>query len=113
MSFDSVTAILDWFGVIVLAISGALVASCKQMDRTGFALLGTIGGGTVRDLLFGQLPVFWVQGPAYLVTCVLVSGLVFLTPHIPQSRYRLLLWFDALGLAPASVAFRRWLLWRG
>jgi uncharacterized membrane protein YeiH len=83
------------------------------MDRTGFALLGTTGGGTVRDLLFGQLPVFWVQGPAYLVTCVLVSGLVFLTPHIPQSRYRLLLWFDAFGLAPASVAFRRWLLWRG
>jgi uncharacterized membrane protein YeiH len=102
MSFDSVTAILDWFGVIVFAISGALVASRKQMDLTGFALLGTvtgIGGGTVRDLLLGQLPVFWVQGPAYLVTCVLVSGVVFLTAHIPQSRYRLLLWFDAFGLA--------------
>jgi uncharacterized membrane protein YeiH len=101
MSFDSLTTILDWFGVIVFAVSGALVASRRQMDLIGFALLGTvtgIGGGTVRDLLLGQLPVFWVQGPGYLVTCVLVSCLVFFTAHIPQSRYRLLLWFDAWGL---------------
>ena len=102
MFFDAATAVLDWLGVIVFAISGALVASRKQMDLVGFVLLGTvtgIGGGTLRDLLLGQLPVFWVHEPAYLVTCVLVSGIVFLTAHIPQSRYRLLLWFDALGLA--------------
>ena len=56
MLFDTAAAALDWLGVIVFAISGALVASRKQMDVVGFALLGTatgIGGGTLRDLLLG------------------------------------------------------------
>jgi uncharacterized membrane protein YeiH len=106
MLFDTAAAALDWLGVIVFAISGALVASRKQMDIVGFALLGTvtgIGGGTLRDLLLDQGPVFGVQEPAYLIVCVVVSGVVFLTAHIPQSRYRLLLWFDALGLALYAV----------
>jgi len=105
--FDAAVAVLDWFGVSVFAVSGALVASRKQMDIVGFTLLATvtgIGGGTLRDILLGQLPVFWVREPAYLVACVVVSGLVFLTAHLPQSRYRLLLWFDALGLALFAVA---------
>ncbi|MCZ7659943.1 MAG: trimeric intracellular cation channel family protein [Xanthobacteraceae bacterium] len=106
MLFETATAILDWLGVIVFAITGALVASRKQMDIFGFALLGTatgIGGGTLRDVLLGQLPVFWVREPAYLVVCVLVSAAVFFTAHLPQSRYRLLLWLDALGLALFAV----------
>jgi uncharacterized membrane protein YeiH len=106
MLFATAAAVLDWFGVIVFAISGALVASRKQMDIVGFALLGTvtgIGGGTLRDILLGELPVFWVREPAYLVTCVLISGVVFFTAHISESRYRLLLWFDALGLALFAV----------
>jgi uncharacterized membrane protein YeiH len=106
MLFATAAAVLDWFGVIVFAISGALVASRKQMDIVGFALLGTvtgIGGGTLRDILLGDLPVFWVREPAYLATCLLVSGIVFFTAHIPQSRYRLLLWCDALGLALFAV----------
>ena len=106
MLFDTAAAALDWLGVIVFAISGALVASRKQMDVVGFALLGTVtgvGGGTLRDLLLGQGPVFWVDEPTYLVVCVIVSGAVFATAHIPQSRYRVLLWFDALGLALFAV----------
>jgi uncharacterized membrane protein YeiH len=103
---DLITAILDWLGVIAFATTGALVASRKEMDLVGFALLGIVtgvGGGTLRDLLLG-VPVFWVGQPAYLITCVLVSALVFFTAHIPQSRYRLLLWFDAIGLALFAVA---------
>lgn len=93
---------LDWFGIAVFAASGALVASRKQMDIFGFALLATVtgvGGGTVRDVLLGKLPVFWVHQPAYVLVCVAVSTLVFFSAHIPESRYRLLLWFDAAGLA--------------
>ena len=104
--FDTVAAALDWLGVIVFAVSGALVASRKQMDIVGFAMLGTvtgIGGGTLRDILLDTGPVFWVKEPAYLIVCVIVSGLVFLTAHLPQSRYRVLLWFDALGLALFAV----------
>jgi uncharacterized membrane protein YeiH len=104
--FDTFAALLDWFGIIVFATSGALVASRKQMDLVGFALLGTatgIGGGTIRDILIGALPVFWVKEPAYLVTCVLVSCATFFLAHIPQSRLKALLWFDAVGMALFAV----------
>jgi uncharacterized membrane protein YeiH len=93
---------LDWFGVAVFAVTGALVASRKQMDIFGFALLATvtgIGGGSVRDVLLGQLPVFWVKEPAYVGICVAVSAIVFFTAHIPESRFRLLMWLDAIGLS--------------
>src|SRR3954470_21322594 len=104
--FDTFAAVLDWFGIIVFAMSGALVASRKQMDVVGFALLGTatgIGGGTIRDTLINALPVFWVREPAYLVTCVLVSCAAFFLAHIPQSRLKVLLWFDAVGMALFAV----------
>jgi uncharacterized membrane protein YeiH len=105
-TLDLVTAVLDWLGIVAFATTGALVASRKEMDLVGFALLGTVtgvGGGTLRDLLLG-LPIFWVGRPAYLITCLLVSVLVFYTSHhILQSRYRLLLWLDAIGLALFAV----------
>lgn len=99
-------SMLDWFGICVFAVTGALVASRKEMDIVGFALLGSvtgIGGGTVRDLVLGSVPVFWVKQPAYLLACVAVSVLMFFVAHIPQSRERLLLWFDAAGLSLFSV----------
>jgi uncharacterized membrane protein YeiH len=104
--FDTFAAMLDWFGIVVFATTGALVASRKQMDVVGFILLGSatgIGGGTIRDTLLGELPVFWVTEPAYLVTCVFVSCAAFLLAHVPPSRYRLLLWCDAVGMALFAV----------
>ncbi|MFF8802014.1 MULTISPECIES: trimeric intracellular cation channel family protein [unclassified Methylobacterium] len=104
--FETATATLDWLGVIVFTVTGALVASRKEMDFVGFAVLGTatgIGGGTIRDLLLGA-PVFWTREPSYLLACLFVSCLVFFAAHIPQSRYRFLIWLDALGLALFAVA---------
>ncbi len=93
---------LDWFGLCVFAVSGALVASRKEMDIVGFAMLGSvtgIGGGTIRDVLLGIEPVFWIRQPAYLVTCIIVAIVTFFLAHIPQSRERILLWFDAVGIS--------------
>jgi uncharacterized membrane protein YeiH len=103
---DSIVQYLDWFGICVFALTGALVASRKQMDIVGFALLGAvtgIGGGTIRDVMLGSLPVFWVQKPTYLLTCVAVSGAAFFFAHHIQSRQIVLLWCDAVGLALFSV----------
>ena len=75
------------------------------MDIVGFVVLGTmtgIGGGTLRDLFLG-LPVFWILDPAYLIVCALVSMVTFFAAHIPESRYRYLLWLDAIGLAVFAV----------
>lgn len=105
-TFDTLTSVLDWLGIATFAVTGALVASRKEMDIVGFILLGTvtgIGGGTMRDMLLGNLPVFWIKQPAYLVVCILVSAATFFFAHIPQSRYRMLLWFDAVGMAVFAV----------
>lgn len=103
----TLTGLLDLMGVGVFAVTGALTASRKQMDIVGFALLATvtgIGGGTLRDLVLGAQPVFWVREPIYVVVCVAVAVVVFFTAHIPESRFRLLLWLDAVGLSFFCVA---------
>lgn len=104
--FETVTTLLDWLGIVVFAVTGALVASRKEMDIVGFAMLGTatgIGGGTLRDVLLDQ-PVFWLHEPSYLIACVAVSCVVFFTAHIPHSRYKALLWLDAIGMALFAVS---------
>ena len=93
--------ILDYAGIAVFAATGALAASRKQVDMIGFlffAAITGIGGGTVRDLIL-DVPVFWVANPDYLVICVLTAVIVYFTAHLFESRYRLLLWLDAIGLA--------------
>ncbi|MFZ4808176.1 MAG: trimeric intracellular cation channel family protein [Hyphomicrobiaceae bacterium] len=98
-------AAFDLAAVAIFAVTGGLVASRKQMDIFGFAMLGTatgIGGGTVRDVLLGQ-PVFWIEEPIYLVACVLAASITFFTAHLLHSRYRAILWLDALGLAVYCV----------
>lgn len=102
----AVTLALDWLGVVAFALTGALVASRKEMDVVGFALLAVvtgIGGGTLRDLLLGSVPVFWVREPAYVVVCTVVALAAFPVVHRARSLYRPVLWFDALGLALFAV----------
>jgi uncharacterized membrane protein YeiH len=98
--------LLDYFGVVVFAISGALAAARARMDVVGFALLGIvtgIGGGSLRDMLLGRLPVFWIDQPQYIVLCVVVAIVTFFSVPVIASRLRLLLWADALGLALFAV----------
>ena len=102
----SILEILDYAGVAVFAATGALAASRKQLDLIGFlffAALTGIGGGTLRDLVLGRAPVFWVLNPNYILICVSIGVLVFFTAHLVESRYRLLIWLDAIGLAAYSV----------
>ncbi|MEE9335958.1 MAG: trimeric intracellular cation channel family protein [Granulosicoccaceae bacterium] len=97
---------LDYAGVAVFAATGALAASRKRLDIVGFIFLAAItgvGGGTLRDVLLGKFPVFWIKQPAYIGICVLIAVLVFFTAHLVEYRYRLLLWLDAVGMAAYCV----------
>jgi uncharacterized membrane protein YeiH len=103
---SSLTLLLDWLGIVVFAASGGVVASRKNMDIVGFALLASvtaIGGGTVRDVVMGLTPVFWVKQPNILLVSVMVGIATFFVAHLLQSRLRFLLWLDAVGLALFSV----------
>ena len=97
---------LDYAGVAVFAATGALAASRKQLDFIAFIFLAAVtgvGGGTIRDTILGQTPVFWVQDHIYLLICAGVGALVFFTAHKFESRYKVLLWLDAVGMAVYSV----------
>jgi len=101
--------ILDYAGIAVFAATGALAASRKQLDVIGFmffAAITGIGGGTVRDLIL-DVPVFWVVNPDYLLICVVTAVIVYFTAHLLESRYKMLLWLDAIGLA-AYCVFGAW-----
>ncbi|MFC5386287.1 trimeric intracellular cation channel family protein [Aquamicrobium segne] len=96
---------LDYCGVAVFAAAGALAASRKQMDIIGFLFLAGatgVGGGTFRDLIMG-VPVFWMVNHDYVLIWTATAILVFFTAHRVESRYKLLLWLDALGLAAFAV----------
>ena len=101
----SLVTLLDYAGVAVFAATGALAASRKQLDIIGFLFLAAatgIGGGTLRDLILG-IPVFWVANRTYVLICAVVAVVVFFGAHRVESRYRLLLWLDAVGIAAFSV----------
>ena len=72
MILDTAVTILDWFGVVVFAVSGALVASRKQMDISGFALLGTVReSAVVRCVTFS-----WASYPYSGCASLLISSAV-------------------------------------
>lgn len=96
---------LDYIGVALFAATGALAASRKQLDIVGFLFLAAvtgIGGGTARDLVL-DVPVFWVEQPMHVLVCTSTAVFVYFTAHLIESRYRLLLWLDAMALAAYGV----------
>ncbi len=96
----------DVIAAVVFAVSGALVASRKGLDVMAFmwlAVITGVGGGTIRDLIL-DVPVFWVQNPVYVSTCLATAVAMHFVAPLVESRYQTLLWFDAFGLALVTVA---------
>jgi len=102
----SLLMILDYAGIALFAATGALAASRKQLDLIGFLFFAAVtglGGGTLRDIVLGRMPVFWVLDPTYILICVTAGAVIFCSAHRVEWRYRLLLWLDAVGLSAYSV----------
>jgi len=94
--------VLEHFGVFVAAITGVLAARGKRVDLFGvlvLALVTAFGGGTVRDLLVGDLPVVWLRGPWFLLNASLAALLTFFVERWRNLPYGALLVADAFALA--------------
>jgi uncharacterized membrane protein YeiH len=100
---------MQYFGTIVLAVTGCLVAARKRGDILAFILFGlvtAVGGGTLRDLIIGRTPIFWVIDASYLIICVAVAFLMFRgLNHMRKIKHYefYLVWADALGLATFTI----------
>jgi uncharacterized membrane protein YeiH len=93
-----------YIAVTASAISGALEARKHEMDIVGamtIAFVTAFGGGTMRDLLLGRTPIFWVTDPFLSVVtfCVAIIAFYWLN-RLPT---HLLNVPDAIGLGVFSI----------
>ena len=99
--------ISDMIGVIACAISGVLVATRLRMDPFGITVLAGvtgIGGGTLRDMMMGATPVFWIVDNTYIyviITTAIIS--VYWLHRIHRFPAYLLPLLDAFGLAIFTI----------
>ena len=98
--------ILDLFGTMAFAVTGAFKAIEHKADIVGIIILSTItgvAGGMIRDIIFGIFPPTAITNPSYLVVTV-ASGIVifFLYPSLKR-HWNLFLKFDAVGLGVFTV----------
>ncbi len=98
--------ILTLAATAVMAASAAIQGARLDLDMFGattIALATAVGGGTVRDLILGRTPVFWITDLSFLLTAVPVAAVTYVVAkRLPQGngqRLRLLMQFDAVGLA--------------
>ena len=101
---------LDFFGIAMFALSGGIIAARKGLDPFGAAVIGGVaglGGGTLRDMLLGALPVYWIAAPQYLAVAVIAGLSGYYGSELVRgetgARRRALVWADAAGLAVFCV----------
>jgi uncharacterized membrane protein YeiH len=79
--FAAIGGAVEAAAVLLFAVSGMITAARKRMDIVGtysLAVVTAFGGGTLRDLLVGRRPFFWVARWEYLVViAVLCIGFVY------------------------------------
>jgi len=97
---------LNIFGIIVFALSGALMAGRYKLDPFGVIVLAfvtAVGGGTIRDTIL-QAPIFWVVETHYLYVIIATALLTIIFIRQPKRiPKRFLLIADAFGLALFAV----------
>ena len=99
--------VIDILGTIAFAISGVLVALNKKMDPFGvfiIAFVTAVGGGTLRDVLIGFTPVFWMNNMTFIY--VILGSVVFailVQKYINYLSTSLFL-FDTIGIGLYTVA---------
>jgi len=97
-------------GTIAFALSGVMAAAEAEMDWLGavvLAAVAAIGGGTVRDLLLGETPVFWIEDEWPLIAALVTAAVAILALRIRPSadprRSTLYVASDAVGLGAFVV----------
>jgi len=93
--------IIDILGTFSFAVAGGFAAMDKKLDPFGVLIIAfatAIGGGTIRDLLLGRLPVAWLTNSVAIWAIIIgaISTLFFSTSL--KKFDKLLFYFDAMGL---------------
>jgi len=98
--------VLDLFGTMAFAVSGAFKAIEKKSDIVGIILLATItglAGGTIRDIIIGKVPPNSIADPIYIAITVATGIVIFLLFSRLKKHWNLFLKFDAIGLGVFTI----------
>ena len=104
-SSDFFIYILDLFGTVAFAITGAFKAIEKKFDIVGILVLATItgvAGGTIRDIILGRIPNS-VADPSYIVATIASGIVIFFLYSRLKKHWNLFLKFDAIGLGVFTI----------
>lgn len=106
MFLAQLTLVLTVIATATMAASAAIQAVRQEFDLYGATVLAVataLGGGTLRDMLLGRMPVFWITDLTYIATTVPVAVLSWAVARRMKTgggrRERALLYLDAMGLA--------------
>lgn len=98
--------VFDYIGTFVFAISGTLTAANKRLDFFGATVIGfvtAVGGGTLRDMMLGDLPVAWMQNLNYFWLIIAgVAVTIIFRKQVMQLKRTLFL-FDTIGIAVFTI----------
>jgi uncharacterized membrane protein YeiH len=106
LSVPVLIQILDLFGTMAFAVTGAFKAIEHKSDIVGIIILSTItgvAGGVIRDIIFGKFPPTVVINPLYLVVTVVTAIVIFILYPSIKIHWNLFLKFDAIGLGVFTV----------
>ena len=98
---EAVFRTVDLTGVFVNAVLGGAIARSLKLDIIGFlvlAVLSGLGGGMIRDVLLQSGRPVALTDPAYLITAMVGTGLVFNLPIKGRWMHRALTAADSLAL---------------
>ena len=102
---DVFVYVLDLFGTMAFAVTGAFKAIENKSDIVGVLLLATltgVAGGTIRDVVLGQFPNS-ISDPAYVVVTVISGFAIFFLYSRLKKHWNLFLKFDAIGLGVFAI----------
>jgi len=97
--------VLDLFGTMAFAVTGAFKAIEHKSDFVGIVLLATItgvAGGTIRDVVMGKFPNS-ISDPAYVMITVASGITIFFLYSRLKKHWNLFLKFDAFGLGIFTI----------
>ena len=98
--------LIDIAGIAVFSIYGVSAAMEKKLDVFGvfiIAFITALGGGTLRDVLIGQLPVSWMYNLNYGLIVLLSTLAAMFFSNIIGNYQKTLLTFDSLGIGLFTV----------
>lgn len=106
LSTELFVYVLDLFGTIAFAITGAFKAIEHNADIIGVILLAIItgvAGGTIRDVLIKDDLPNSISDPTYVTISFISAVIVFILYSRLKKHWNLFLRFDAIGLGIFTI----------